>query len=190
MGFDLRMLEEPVELGQEYQPEFDDDPGGFQMTSAGMGIMVEVMHKAGVLEFDTSEPQWPWPTTVLPAARAELLEEWVFMVENPEVEPTEEEKRLLMPVRDEIDRAKRCRSVQPGKVPAFKFSTNDGWIVVPQECLAITQGLKAAIERDGAVGFLPSEEAIGLSEKEVKDWVLNWAAFNELAARHGGYSID
>ena len=53
-----------------------------------------------------------------------------------------------MPLRPAEDEAallawRSQRSPNPGKVPAWKFSSNDGWVVTPEECALLVEGLSS-----------------------------------------------
>lgn len=64
----------------------------------------------------------------------------------------------------------------PG-IPAFKFSSNDGWLVQPDEC-------KSAIrqwERNGSP--VPRHDAWEA------DYWMKWIAYLKLAADHGGFRV-
>ncbi len=194
MGFDIYMLTEPSDLGSDYQPQFPDEPQYWRFVSVGMGAMAELMYKAGVIETETPMPDWPWPPEGIPEERIEEIEEWVFADDELETEPTDEEKAILRPIRAQIMSIRSTRSADSTKVPAIKFATNDGWFVSPEECQIIATGLRMAIAKSrrffGLISsFLPSKKESGISKKEAEEWILNWAAFNELSSRYGGYKI-
>jgi hypothetical protein len=63
----------------------------------------------------------------------------------------------------------------PGKVPAFKFDTTDGWTVTPGECRILAGHLRAR------AGRVPAE---------MEQLVERFADFNERAAEHDGYRVD
>ena len=116
------------------------------------------------------------------------------MDDERHAEPTAEEKRILTPIRDQIAEIRGTRSANPTKVPAFKFSTNDGWLVDPEECRLIARALRKAVANSSKFfglfsSFLPSRKESGISKREAGQWILNWAAYNEVASKHGGYKV-
>jgi len=194
MGFDIFMNEEPREIGTDYEPQFEEDPRYWRFVSVGMRGMLELMHKAGVIDTNLSSPEFPWPPEGFAEERVAEIEEWVFQDSEPEAEPTDDEKKVLRPLRKQVAQIRGTRSRNPELVPAFKFQTNDGWIIDEEECLLIADALRDAVARSRKFmglfsSFLPSKEETGISKKEAAEWILNWAAYNELASRHGGYKV-
>jgi hypothetical protein len=75
------------------------------------------------------------------------------------------------------------RSAEPGAIPAYKFLSNDSWIVVPEECEAIAAALERVVsDTRGHLQPSPGEQ-IGL------DLFERFARFNRKAAAHGGYIV-
>jgi hypothetical protein len=75
------------------------------------------------------------------------------------------------------------RSPDPHSVPAFKFSSNESWIVTPDECLAIA----AALER--LLRDTRSRVDVSPDEAPVLDFIESFARFNRVCAEHGGYEV-
>jgi len=101
--------------------------------------------------------------------------------------PLPEELPRFEPIRKAIEDVQRLRSPYRDLVPSYKFHSNDGWLVVPEECIAIASGLRAALARVGP-DILPRAFKY-MSESEVTAWVLSWATYNEVASRHDGYQV-
>jgi hypothetical protein len=106
-------------------------------------------------------------------------------------------------------------SKHPGKVPSFKFTGNDGWIVAGDECTVIATHLREfakhvtqdkldemgreytkakqpmldAMSKNGEK-VLTSNEMIGMSLADYRSWINEWAAYNEIAAKHKGYRVE
>ena len=82
------------------------------------------------------------------------------------------------------------RRAPPGKALAYKFATNDGWLITPGECRAIATGLAGALARRrrklirglAARGYDRTEESVARLLEP-------WAQYNRFAADQGGYRI-
>jgi hypothetical protein len=184
MGFDLFMLETPSEWPAAYQPMFEDQPEYWRFQNDAMAGMVALMAEAGVLDAVVPQPEFPdWPPPGLSDERAGELEGWVYADAEEEESPTAAEAALLEPFRRHLREILRTRSASAEFVPMFKFQTNDGWIVGPEECAVIAEGLRETVDS------LRVPEESGLTRDEGREWILNWAAYNEVAARHGGYKV-
>lgn len=82
---------------------------------------------------------------------------------------------------DTSEESRAARSVEPEAVPAYKLSSNDHWLVTPEECLVIAGALERAV-RDTRARLQPSpddEGGLGFIER--------FARFNRIAADYGGY---
>ncbi len=85
------------------------------------------------------------------------------------------------------------RSTWPGRVPDFKFGSNDGWIVTADEARDIADGLfRLLADNWGAILHALSQLSIvgELSEEDARTWTQSWARYNDLAAGHGGYVVE
>jgi hypothetical protein len=197
MGYDMYMLRTPEGNLGSYKPQFDEQPECWRFAGGGMQAMLEVMVKARVIDLNfrgaPAVTDWPPPGTI-PAERAEELGDWAWWGEASDNPPTESEMRLLKPWLEEVDGWRRTTSQDPDRVAAFKFCTNDGWIVSPAECTIIANGLHAGVRRSHGpfgwfTGIIPSPRRSGISRAEAEVWILNWAAFNRVAAQNDGYSV-
>ena len=196
MGYDIFMLQKPERATAGYEPQDEEQPEYWRFNASGMAGMLEVMLKAGVVDRNFAAPpmsDWP-PPGMLSDVRAEELAEWAWWGETPEKPPSDSEMQRLQPWLDELERWRRTPSAQPERVPAFKFCTNDGWIVTPDECTRIASGLEAGVARSSGLlgrifGVLPSRRRSGMSHEEAAQWVLQWAGYNRAAAQFGGYSV-
>lgn len=182
MGYDMSTVETPTTTPSGYWPQIDDDPGYFRLNIWGMGMMYDVMGVAGVLDFEARHPKWPkWPPKGMSEERAEQLESIRFENEDadaPTTPPTRAEMEQIEAHRQAETEVRSKRSRKRGKVPGFKFGSNDGWIVTPEECLLIAEAVREVL-------------ACGAEwdPKSVLLLILRWAAYNELAAEHGGYKV-
>lgn len=78
----------------------------------------------------------------------------------------------------------------PAKALGYEFRTNDGWLVTPDQCRVIADGL------DEDLAEYPDELIRGLRDRgyshtkeSVVDLLSPWTRFNRLAADHGGYRV-
>ena len=108
-----------------------------------------------------------------------------------------------------------AHSKHSGKVPDYKFETNDGFIVDADEAKLLSQSLRVyATHADQAslnavsaayvklrhaeiddlkvngLEIHDSPQPLDLTLPDYKAWILKWAAYNEVASHHGGYEID
>jgi hypothetical protein len=102
-------------MGYDMQAVNDQtDAGYFRLNIWGMGQMLKIMDSVELVDWETSAPDWP---------------------DYPAGMSDEAYEALSRPLRARI-------SPNPLKVPAYKFGSNDGWIVTPAECYLIAQRLR------------------------------------------------
>jgi len=99
----------------------------FRANIWGMQILRAVMEDAGILDWEASHAEWPKHDCPKGATDKEVTA-YDKMYE-----------KKCLPLR-------RSRSSQPDMVPGFKFSSNDGWIVVPEECDIIQRKMSEFLE--------------------------------------------
>ena len=212
MGMDLTMAVAPGPT-PGYRPQHDDDPTYYRFRTPAMALMVQVMRSAGVMSDEPAPEFPPWPPEGLPEDRVALLEQ--AMSGGDAEALTTRERVFLEGMQHRLQAARAMRSREPGKVPAFKFTSNDGWIVLASECAAIARAVReyatritehdlAALEREydarqkamaapmiaqGHVMLL-GNEPLGLDLRELTIWLAEWAMYNEVASHHGGYRVD
>ena len=91
-----------------------------------------------------------------------------------------------------------------GKVPAYKFESQDSWLVGPEESRTVAAAVKRALDQRGEALFPDEEPQNRITEQlerdddepmqlpsaeEAREWVGAWIAFNEEAAGKGGYRV-
>jgi hypothetical protein len=144
MGLDLSMVRTPTAVPADYPEVVRKYPGYFR------GVP-HILYDCGVLDRKMSEATWPaWPPLGLTAERAEQLRE--FYAEDAEqsvIEPpaTPRELRILRRYLEAENRSRSAVCPRPGKIPFFKFNSNDGWHVLPEECIAIINALRPTLDK-------------------------------------------
>lgn len=189
MAFDMEFLVEPDDLPDDYESQDEGHPECFRAGGDAMALLVTVMTRAGVIDAVQPTPEFPrWPPPGLDEGRAqELARYWD--------EPSEVDKRLQpseVPVIEAYRRARddaaRTGSPNSGKVPAFKFESNDGWIVTSEECRSIVEGMSRLLSGD-LEAFLCLLKADGWDPEAVTELMRLWTSYNRIAADHGGYRV-
>jgi hypothetical protein len=215
MGMDITMNEPPTPAEVRAAKLDEDTPDYFRFNWGGMHVMVMTMIVAGAVVEGDKAPTFPsWPPAGTPKARKDLLDEALG-------DPTLDAKLTaaeVIRVRDTRKTRKRLLSThssRPGKVPAFKFLSNEGWIVAGDECAVIATRLRAyaskitqaeldaldrayqasqrklldATEQRGEVTVMGGG-GLGMTLAEYKAWMAEWATFNSIAEKHGGYRVQ
>lgn len=215
MGMDLYTLEKPKAVPAAYLREHSD-PGYYRFNVQGMAAMVSLMRAAGVLS-DEPMPEFPpEPRAKDPALQESFRGVMMGKKEERARLPPDELKRADAHV-EALRKATGTRSADPRKVPAFKFESNSGWFISPDECRLIAVAVRAyARQLSGdevraanaasskadakltaqlapklgtqATKLSPSD--LGMSKDELRKWMLDWADFNTLASFAGGYEVD
>lgn len=128
----------------------------------GMATMRAIMALCGVLDTEATHPPFP----------------------DADLNSLEEEEAYALKVEPIL----RTRSPKEGQVPAFKFSSNDGWIVCPDECRCVAMFLnrKGQASVDQLVGKVTSWGDPYISD--IQAWrknVEDFATFCTRAAEEG-----
>lgn len=142
------------------------DPWRFSVNWRGMSELIVEMDTVGLIDEDTPEPEWPkWPGDEHLQERYEpsdLGEDWEGVTD-------------LGCEWCDLNRAIRYTLGEHGKVPVFKFGTNDGWVITPVECIWIADAL---------------DERVALLEGRWQQLVNEFVAFNRRCAEGaGGYAV-
>lgn len=138
----------------------------FRLNWRGMSAMLEEMASADVLDAETPEPRWmEYP------GDAHLRELDEFDEFGSEYQPLDAIGREYC----EQLRAARYQLGEHGKVPLYKFGSNDGWVVTPVECLWVADAL---------------DERVALLDGPWQELVEEYIAFNRRCAEGaGGYGV-
>jgi hypothetical protein len=177
MGYDMKMVRTPASVPAGYQPQYDGQPEYHRFNIHWMPRMRDMMQRAQVLD-DCGEPfellPW-WPPDGLTRERADQLEE------SPD-SATAEEKALLAGYEETRERVLAEVSSEEGKVGYWKFCSNDGWHVTPDECRLIADKLSRNLGPD-----LWAD--LDIEAEPAREALARWIDFNRLAAENGGFRV-
>jgi hypothetical protein len=215
MGFDIQMIEQPKPAELKKIGLAEDSHGFYRVKAAMMPVMVLTMEWAGALAEDDTAPDFPaWPPKDAPADRKKVLDA-AGSDPKAEAQLTPAEKKQLAAAKKATHDAQTVHSKHAGMVPAFKFATNDGFIVTADEAKVISTKLHAYADKVNAAQLAklqkayeekqkplaeaakkrgetvpPGAEQLNLTVDNFKAWVNEWAGYNDVASHHGGYKID
>lgn len=215
MGMDITMNAPPTPAEVQQAGLDKDQPDYFRFNWGGMHAMVMAMVAAGALAEDDKAPALPpWPPKGM-TADTQARFEAAYGDPKAEAKLSPAERTQLRALRATQQRLLATHSKHKGMVPAYKFLSNEGWIVAGDECRTIATRLRAyakrvtqkdldalgkayadaqrplteAIKKEGEITVV-GNESLGISVDEFRTWAAEWAAYNEVAAKHGGYHID
>lgn len=155
----------------------------FRLNISGMAIYRDRMADFGMAFDDVPHPDWP------KSEDYGVTNEIVWAVDDPQEYPEEYAKitpeqgkqaQACIAARDEI-LAWHGSADTPG-IPLHKFSSNDGWIVLPAECEAAVRIWEQVVKERGQDAAL---QAVGRRP----DYWLAWIEYLRGAARHGGFEV-
>ncbi len=191
MGFNMRFVRPANCLPAWYQPSEPADPACYQLTFDGMFEVAAAMAAANLLDEKVSAPRLPqWPPRGLSPQRSEQLQPYLYDAAELDEVIEPHERPLVTGFVDRFTTATGRRSKSPGRVPAYKFRSNDGWLVVPEECQVIADGLDAAlVERRNELLRGLRVRGYSRTPKTLADLLVWWAQYNRMAADHGGYRV-
>lgn len=145
-----------------------DDDSYFRANIWGMQMLRGAMKAANVLDTDYDDPEWP----EVKQEEGESEEMWDARREE-----------MCAPIR-------AFRSEKKGLVPIGKFCSNDGWHIVPEECLIIADALDKLLTSDQEIFYRDSweERTISLSEHD-KQFVKEFANYCRRASSKKGFRV-
>ena len=196
MSFWMQFVRPSTSLPVWYQPPSPKYPDVYDLSIQGMGAIKTAMSVADLLDEATAAPELPrWEDFGLSVERwEELSDYWVYGSKPGQPTLAEALKPHERPaVAEYLTRfeAATGQPAPPGKALGYKFRTNDGWLVTPDECRVIADGLEAALAKRRAklVRGLQARGYSDHSKESVADLLSPWAKYNRIAADHGGYRI-
>jgi len=191
----------PEGLPDGFPGKADGHPEWYRMRGFAMAVMAAILEDLGVLVHQEAPALPIWPPHELSAERAEAV--------DGGADATPEERAAYDAWKRSFEAAAATRSTVG--VPSFKFASNEGWIVQPEECRAIATALRACHvdeaftarvnEMAAAIGVAvrdaliamghadPQLDAFSLSRSDLANWLTEWATWNEVAATVGGFTV-
>ncbi|WAS99198.1 hypothetical protein [Nannocystis punicea] len=186
MGYDLQMVRTPPAADENELPNSSGIAGYYRFNMWGMRMTVGALEWADAIHYG--------PAPEIPELELDGLDEdRVFAAleavrgEAPEDAPAPSAAELAAAraYLQAHEAAVSASSLQNGRAGAFKFQSNDGWLVTPEECAALAGKLRQhadLIARD----YFPDAD---VSREDGHKWILGFARYNEIAAEHGGYRV-
>lgn len=183
MSFSFRMIS-PPQPDASYTPLIADAPEYYQVNNNGMDILYSVMTTASVLDedceppdFDETLPDW------MDEERVEDIMDALEFGDEPDPPLTEKEREAIEQARNAQETLLQTSSPNQGQVPAFKFCSNDGWVVNAAECKAIHSAI-VSLKED------PEALATACQTNEAKAVVESWGEFVRVAETVGGFTVS
>ena len=192
MGYDMtiRAYTGPERVKTRDEEEYMEDGSYFRLNIWGMSVMRNIMFKAGVLDTEFNYAEWP------------------NRPDDNEYDDDGEPITATAKAADAAADAIKASHAGNGRVPAFKFGSNDGWLVTPEECLTLAAALRRvtdgspesdkalseAIEAEDAYTRTMFEQEVPeLDEARMQSWrntTLDFADYAERAATNGeGFEV-
>lgn len=186
MGYDLHMVRTPATVDADELPNSSGVAGYYRFNVRGMAMTVGALEWADVIHYGRAPAIPSFPPAGLEEVRAVALVDHLHAGADLEPAATEAEFEAVQGYLEACDAAVSGSSLVDGKVGAYKFQSNDGWLVTPEECVAIAAGLR----RHGEVIAREFFTDAGISAEDGRRWVAGFARYNEIAAEHGGYRVN
>jgi hypothetical protein len=182
MSFDFRMRSQPSP-SVAYQPMLADVPALYQVNNRGMDMIYRALSVAKILDeeckrpdFDATFPDWFSPS------RVDDIMDALESDEEPDPPMTAEEKEAVKQAEVSQEALLETRSPKQGMVPAFKFGSNDGWVVTDEECAIVCTALERMLADDQQrTSACPTDEARALIE--------HWLEYVRVAQGTGGFAV-
>ncbi|MCY1057618.1 hypothetical protein [Nannocystis sp. SCPEA4] len=186
MGFDLQMVRTPAAADEAELPNSSGIAGYYRFNVWGMNMTVGALEWADAIHYKSAPPI---PEPELNGIDEDRLFETIEALrgEAPETAapPTEAEVRAARAYVQAHEDSVSASSLVDGRVGAYKFQTNDGWLVTPEECVVLARKLRQHAELI-ARDYFPDA---GVKQDDGRRWILGFARYNEIAAEHGGYRV-
>jgi hypothetical protein len=162
----------------------DAEKSYFRLNGFGMGRYCDLMELIGMAFED--EPHPPFPRAEDHGATQEDVQAAEYPEDYPGHEWTDARLRAALSVKEATERvlAFHGKADTPG-IPLHKFSSNDGWHVLPAEAEAAVRIWQQFLASKG------EEEALAIVAEHARDvsYWLKWIAYLAGAARHGGFEV-
>lgn len=167
-----------------YEAMGDAEKSYFRLNMFGMSRYHGLMGHIGMTFEDPSErPEWPKPEAY--GTDDDALE----ALESPEYCPdytwTDEALRAALKFQEDQNKLLSWHGAEIPGIPDHKFSSNDGWIVLPAECEAAVRIWRQFVADEG------EEAALAVVAEHVKDtgYWLKWIEYLAGAVRRDGFEV-
>jgi hypothetical protein len=183
MSFLFRMRATPSP-SSTYHPMMPDTPEIYQVNNQGMGIICRALSASKVLDadcecpsFDATLPEWLKPR------RVDEIMDALECGDEPDPPMTDEEKQAIDEAQLAQERLLETTSPKPGMVPAFKFGSNDGWVVTANECKSIGLAMERLLADDQLLNSVcPAGDSRSL--------LVDWRNYVHVAEETGGFTVQ
>jgi hypothetical protein len=102
--------------------------------------------------------------------------------EEPDPPMTEEEREAMREAEAAQEVLLETRSPNTAMVPAFKFGSNDGWVITADECAIIGSAIERMLAHEQErMKACPTDEARALLE--------DWLRYVRVAEETGGFTV-
>jgi hypothetical protein len=176
----------------------------FAFSPRGRGATLTMPLRFGTVVFNTlatadvlcqrdppEEPAWPAAGSAIAPERAEALHAHYAGEEPIEPAPTAVEKREYQAYCELRARWLGVRSPTKGRVPAFKFSSNDGWIVDAEEAAIIAEAVASVLADEDQFELLCDILEVSRGgDKALREGLAKFQRFNARCAKADGYTVD
>jgi hypothetical protein len=165
VGRSERYAAAQAEVDRYYKLLDETNVGYFRLNIWGMGIARQIMQERGMIHYEGDHPDWP------------LVEDFGFSSENEYYEASEDDDRKMS--YDAANRQVKVFSPEVPGIPAWKFGSNDGWVVTPIDI----GGAMVRLRESGLSEVMPTYDG------HTVDWWPDWIEWMNLAAAHGGFEV-
>ena len=164
-------------------------PGKSGYSISGMENLRICMYYAEVLDMDGADNDCEYPN---PRGNFhEMMAHYKGEKLMAEGTVTQEEWDHFFEDAEKLRVWRSKRSLDPDKVLKCKFTSNDGWFVVPEECMLISEAMGRLMVR------MKNGEDVGLDLAEETGWdgpeclsrIRQWQLYNFVASQSGGYEV-
>jgi hypothetical protein len=178
MGYDMHMVRKPASVPAGHKPQYEGQPEYHRFNIHWMPLVREMMQRAGVLD-DYGEPDPGLPQFPPEGISFERADE---LMENDGKGASADEKKILDAYNRERDEILAQTSPDEGRVGYWKFCSNDGWLVTPDECRIIAETLSQNLAPE-------LWDGLDLEEQHAREALAQWIGFARLAAENGGFRV-
>jgi hypothetical protein len=155
----------------------------YQVNNRGMDIIYRALFAAKILDEDCKRPNFDatFPGWLSPS-RVDDIMDALESDEEPDPPMTEREREAIREAQAAQEALLETRSPKPAMVPAFKFGSNDGWVVTADECAIIGSAIEHMLaDEQQLTNACPTDESRALLE--------NWLQYVRVAQGTGGFTV-